>query len=339
MNTMIERYIYDVTRRLPEAERADVKRELDANIRDMLPEQPTDEDISKALEGLGSPSKLADSYRQNPRCLISSTLYDEYIGALKWVLPLVGTICLIIGLVVGCGEAVSTNAAGAKWVSLLASNGISMCVEGLLQALFWTTIGFAIADRAGHKTSERWTVDKLPDEIPSGKGAISLADGIVDLILSAVFTAVGLLIVSGSVPVTFLFSSLGSRVVTLFNADALSVCVPAVAIAGALGIVAAVIKIICRRWNLPVCCAVIADNIAGMCAVLYIITRPNLWSDSFLTFIADSGLRLNAGETLQTLADKGADPLVLGIGIITIVISAACIATAIVKTVKARGDR
>lgn len=32
MNEMIERYIYDVTRRLPEKERGEVKRELEASI-------------------------------------------------------------------------------------------------------------------------------------------------------------------------------------------------------------------------------------------------------------------------------------------------------------------
>lgn len=39
---MIDRYIYDVIRRLPEKERADVRQELRANIYDMLPEAPSD---------------------------------------------------------------------------------------------------------------------------------------------------------------------------------------------------------------------------------------------------------------------------------------------------------
>ena len=38
MNELIERYIHDVIRRLPEKDRAEIERELRANIYDMLPE-------------------------------------------------------------------------------------------------------------------------------------------------------------------------------------------------------------------------------------------------------------------------------------------------------------
>lgn len=38
MNNLIERYVYDVTRRLPEKDRDEVSSELKSNIYDMLPE-------------------------------------------------------------------------------------------------------------------------------------------------------------------------------------------------------------------------------------------------------------------------------------------------------------
>ena len=48
-NNLIERYVYDVARRLPEKDREDVKKELRANIYDMLPENANDEAIKKVL--------------------------------------------------------------------------------------------------------------------------------------------------------------------------------------------------------------------------------------------------------------------------------------------------
>ena len=41
---MMERYIYAVTKYLPEAQREDVAMELSGNILDMLPESPSEEE-------------------------------------------------------------------------------------------------------------------------------------------------------------------------------------------------------------------------------------------------------------------------------------------------------
>ena len=85
MSSIIDRYLYDVTRRLPENMRDDVEQELRANIEDMLPDNPTEEEIENVLESLGAPSKLAAKYRPNPRYLISPALFEEYISVLKIV--------------------------------------------------------------------------------------------------------------------------------------------------------------------------------------------------------------------------------------------------------------
>ena len=46
MNQLVDRYVYDdVTRRLPESERAEVGKELKANIYDMLSDNPDDDEI------------------------------------------------------------------------------------------------------------------------------------------------------------------------------------------------------------------------------------------------------------------------------------------------------
>lgn len=335
MNNLIERYVYDVTRRLPEKEREDVKRELNANILDMLPEEPTDEDIGNALNGMGSPAKLADSYRQTPRCLISPTLYDEYISALKWVLPLVGAIFLIIGVVVGFAQAVREGVAGVDWIELLVSGTISGAIDGLIQAFFWTTVGFAIADRLGHKDEEQWTVDKLPKELPQSKGAIPLSEGIVELVLAAAFTAIGVALLMGYIPIVFSRSAYGSRVMTLFNGDALGASIPVVIIAGVISAAAAILKMIKRRWCVPVCCLSVADDLAGLGAVLYIITKPNVWDTSFIRFMYEGVEGVASAAIANDLASGGSGVLVTATGIIAAVISLICCTVAIIKTVRA----
>ena len=60
MSNMIERYVHDVARRLPEKDREDVKKELRANIYDMLPDGASDDAIKKVLYELGSPASLAE---------------------------------------------------------------------------------------------------------------------------------------------------------------------------------------------------------------------------------------------------------------------------------------
>ena len=89
---MIKRYVYDVTRRLPENQREEVGKELQANINDMLPNDPTEEDIKKVLVELGEPRILASSYRQKPRYLISPEWMDDYFQTLKIVMIVFGVI-------------------------------------------------------------------------------------------------------------------------------------------------------------------------------------------------------------------------------------------------------
>ena len=52
MSDLIERCLYDVTRRLLESERDEVRRELMANISDMLPDNPAERDIADVLTSL-----------------------------------------------------------------------------------------------------------------------------------------------------------------------------------------------------------------------------------------------------------------------------------------------
>jgi hypothetical protein len=75
---LIEIYIQEVTRRLPEKSREDIALELRSTIEDMLPDDYKEEDVKSVLEKLGNPATLASGYRDQPMHLIGPRYFDVY---------------------------------------------------------------------------------------------------------------------------------------------------------------------------------------------------------------------------------------------------------------------
>jgi hypothetical protein len=92
---LIDIYIQEETRRLPEKSRADIALELKSTIEDMLPDDYNEEDIKEALSKLGNPAALAAGYRDQPMHLIGPRYFDVYISLLKMILPIAAAVSLI----------------------------------------------------------------------------------------------------------------------------------------------------------------------------------------------------------------------------------------------------
>ena len=75
---LIEVYIQEVTRRLPEKSREDIALELRSTIEDMLPDDYNEEDVKLVLEKLGNPASLASGYQDQPMYLIGPRYFDVY---------------------------------------------------------------------------------------------------------------------------------------------------------------------------------------------------------------------------------------------------------------------
>ncbi len=293
MDNLIERYVQEVTRRLPEKERAEVSRELKSNIYDMLPENPDEEAIKKVLTSLGSPAALAEKYRQNPRYLISPAYFDEYTRALKWVLPLVGVVVMAVGMLVGALEAMKGSVGSAQDIAFTISNifskGVSTGVSAAFQALVWTTIGFAIADHLGKKSKDTkehvWKVEDLPELQPNEKTRIPLSDGIAELVLTVVFSIIGILFCLGSFPFAMIIIHDQVQVTHIFSAEFLAALVPVIAVTAAFGIVSAVAKIKDCRWTPMVCTLHVLQKLVSMGLSVYMLTRPFIFSAEFSAFM------------------------------------------------------
>ncbi|PEV02804.1 HAAS signaling domain-containing protein, partial [Bacillus cereus] len=58
--SLIDMYVHEVAKRLPEQNREDITLELRSTIEDMLPDDYNEEDVKSVLEKLGSPVSLAN---------------------------------------------------------------------------------------------------------------------------------------------------------------------------------------------------------------------------------------------------------------------------------------
>jgi hypothetical protein len=105
MADMIERYIHEVGRYVPQKERADIQAELRSQIHDQLEDRygasPTDENVAEVLRELGNPRRMATSYG-GEQYLIGPDLYPAMMSVLRrgWVFvpPIVVLVNVVVAL-------------------------------------------------------------------------------------------------------------------------------------------------------------------------------------------------------------------------------------------------
>ncbi|MDR0914220.1 MAG: hypothetical protein LBM65_03550 [Oscillospiraceae bacterium] len=338
MNTMIERYVFEVARRLPEKEREDVKRELTANIMDMLSDNPSDEEIAGVLNELGDPTKLSEKYRQNPRYLISPAVFETYLRAIKIVLPIAGGVCFILGFILGITEFITEAPSAVGIFAEAFAKGISLGFSAVFQALFVTTVVFVIAEHSGAKIKEKsalWTVDKLPKELPDDKARIPLSDGVVALCLTVIFSTLAVIICLWREPFGNFLILFDKPLTTTLSDEFLTACVPVIIITAAFGIAEAILKIVHRRWSISVCMAAIVNNLVGFAGFIYLITRPNILSDEFVSFIYAHAEDFGALDVIRLTLSGNTNIILIIIGGLAAIGAILGCVSAVVKTVKA----
>lgn len=180
MNDLIERYIYDVTKRLEESKRKDIEDELRGNILDMLGDDISEANTIKVLKQLGRPDVLALEYKEKKRYVISPRLYDDYIKVLKIVLIVFVSISIVSAVVSGILEQT-----GIKILSTI----LTEITEDLFGSIFFAfavvTVIFWSLDY-NQKTDE-FDPTKLA-KVPENKDLKSeRTDAIVEVILTVVF--------------------------------------------------------------------------------------------------------------------------------------------------------
>ena len=292
MKKLIDRYVYDVVRRLPETERMDVQKELTSSIYDMLPDEPNADEVESALNELGAPYLLAEKYRQHPKYLISPAVYESYIGTLKWLLPFVGLLLFIVGIIKGGLESFDAGSDAIQSTANLIAGGISGGLSGTLQCFFWMTLVYAIIDRVSKKSPKNgaaWQTSYLPDDVPPFAGLIHLSEIFVEFMLMTGCTVVLLLVCTGTIPVVFSLTTANIAVISPFSKEFLQKTVPFIIIVGLSNTGEYVLKIVYRRWNIQICGAVILSNLLMLIFAIVLFGDGNVFSAEFLSLCDGKG--------------------------------------------------
>jgi hypothetical protein len=184
---LVDRYIAEVGRHLPEKNRADIEAEIRSMLEDMLEERgksaqsADDKLIAEILEQLGDPKLLASQYAPSQRYLIGPSWYEVYVQTLQRVLyivlPIFAAVTFILTLAdnpLDFAEALGEAFGGAFDVGL--------------QILFWITVVFVLLERSDevpYQTksieSNKWTIAQLP-KTPH-KRQISIGEALTDIVM------------------------------------------------------------------------------------------------------------------------------------------------------------
>lgn len=286
---LIERYIYAVEKRLPYKQRADIKKELNTLIADMLEQRcgdlpPTEHDIRVVLTELGTPTELAEKYNPDKHhALIGPPYYGKYKMLLKIVM-----ICVAGGLTIA---AFITTLLGEppqipffrfmEWIG-----GLFM---GELYAFAFVTGLFAFFERKGVKLDHEDLLGDLPP-VPVKDERIGRGETIWGIVFSIVFLV--------------LFLWLGPFVIGIYNADGfipmfnqqvLLRMWPILLLITAAGIVKEVVKMLEGRYTFKVAFAALITGIVSLGLFVLLFTTKDIVNPGFLPGVT---ALFGAGDTV-----------------------------------------
>lgn len=287
---LIELYIQEVTRRLPEKYRADIALELQSTIADMLPEDYTEQDVKEVLLKLGDPVTLASGYRDRPMHLIGPRYYDVYISLLKMILPIAAVISLIA--LVGDNPFRDTGNTVMEAILKIIGKGISGIISTGIQVFFWLTLSFAILERLDTskdqspvtKDLKPWTPENLKD-IPniSKKKAVTMVEVFASLLGLSVFAA----LYFNAANLLGVYEKRNGSLIFMtpsFNQDVLNSYWLLVSCVIIIGVLLAIYKLFLGRWTLKLAFFHAIYQLLYTLAFIIIISNPDLLNPEFLAY-------------------------------------------------------
>lgn len=283
MSKLIDKYIYDVTRRLKEEEREDVGNELRANILEMVEDETNEEEIKNALYSLGSPRQMANSYR-NYKGLISSIWMGDYLYTLKIVLIVLGSIGIVFGLIESLQNIESNVILGTIFEVFFETIGNS--ISSMLSGFAIVTLIFIAIDRHGEKKDE-WKVEDLPDIPKKTDLSISRSGSIAGLVFTIIFGSIWLYVLFYSNLYLGWFEIDGNWVVeaSIFNLEYTRLFVIIFGVSLVLENIVYLYKIKTAQWSYNLLIVYVISKVFSV-VVAVIFLSGNLINVEFITRIS-----------------------------------------------------
>ncbi|RDU38889.1 hypothetical protein DRW41_04855 [Neobacillus piezotolerans] len=291
---LIEIYIQEVTRRLPEKNRGDIALELESTIADMLPDDPNEEEVKAVLGKLGNPVSLANGYQDRPMYLIGPRYFDVYVTLIKMFFPIAAAVSFII-VIAQFFIGYSGNEAVMDVVINLIGKGISKIIEVGIQVFFWLTLVFAVLERVDKgkddqpltSSLKKWKPDDLKNipYIPKKKAISNF-----EVFMCFLWTAIAATVYFYADHLIGIYE--GGRgelefVIPAFNQEVLLRFWPIVVIMIALEIALSLYKLIKGRWTKRMALYTTVLQLIQTIAVIIILVTPNILNANFLSYMAD----------------------------------------------------
>lgn len=290
---LIEVYIQEVTRRLPEKNREDIALELRSTIEDMLPDSYSEENVKEVLEKMGNPVTLASRYRDKPMHLIGPRYFEVYVTLLKMILP-IATVASLVAIIPEYFNSHNGQEAVINVILDITGIGIWRIIEVGIQVFFWLTIVFAILERVDIEKDEhpltdclqKWTPDDLRNipYIPKKK-AISKFEVFGSLLWIAIWATVYFnanhfvgVYEGGENGLEF--------VVPVFNQDVLLQYSPIVISVIVLQIVLVIFMFIKGQWTKKLSIYNAAVEFFGTIVFIVLLLNPNVLNIEFITYMS-----------------------------------------------------
>lgn len=245
---LMQRYIYQVVRRLAKDQREETARELEELITDMAEQKGMEE----ALKELGDPAVFAGKYREEPCWVIGPEYSEDYRWLLKIVLAAVALSVIVSGVVQGVLQ--------RDGIGIL-TDVVSSAVMGAVSAVGAVTILFMILEKRKIRvdfkkefgTSEKSGVERrdwipmLLPPVPDSKAVIKRSDEAVNLIFEALLA--GLMIFAPWLFGAYVFEN-GTfiRTIPIINLAQWNIILPVLLISLAAGFADDVVRLVCGRY-------------------------------------------------------------------------------------------
>lgn len=319
-NEMIERYIYEVIRRVPKKQREEIRLELEELISDMMEQEGAE--LEAVLTKLGDPREFAQKYSGRHNYLIGPEYYGDYCWMMKVFLisalafHLVSIIFQAVfspGLLLKLSfyvETVVTN----TLVSLFGGFGLLTLIFAVFER-YHVRVQIKITREEGWSAEKlrSWTPAKLPP-VPDEKARISRGDCIVGIVFTLLF---GLLLVFAPEWTAGINAGDGSwKVVSPFNYGAWNVVLPVLVIDIAIELVNEIMKLLAGRYCRKVMISGILSGVAEIFLSVLLLKVLPFWNPNFVRELEEAlELKITSHGDLLFYWNDGVISNILLIGI------------------------
>ena len=267
---LVNRYVYEVTKRIPKEQRNEIEMELRELIEDMAEGAPLEEVFVK----LGDPAVFARKYREDKNYVISPEYFDNYVWVMK-----IAIACIWAGLLIATAVKCFID---YQDIIRIAGEFISDAVMASLAIVGTVTLIFAFLERqkikVDLKQEKPWSPDML-SPIPNKKSRISRGDCIASLIFLALFSC--LLIFAPQLIGAYSVNGRDVSYVPVFNLGRWDVILPVLLFAMAVGFFNEIIRLIYGCYCKMVLLSSIVTNCIGIVLAFIVLKLLPFWNANF----------------------------------------------------------